>query len=117
MPGRWTENRDMITLVFTPVFERSFHGLGRDRLQCCELSDGRTGSPNGENVRIQNGVRAEIASYLTMVNDRLDKVTLLTAVIEDDEAFQLGSMFTEALIKFRWDRRTKQGAKTFGARC
>lgn len=113
----WTENPALIMQLFTPIFQRSPICPGRDKTQCCQSGPGEACFPNWQAREDPEWYALEINKYLSQVNRRLQSVTPITAALAADEAFELGCLFTEALIKFRWDRFAKGGlASTKGGK-
>jgi hypothetical protein len=107
----WLENRGMVVRLFTAIFERSFLCPGRDADQCCRAPLGVTCLPCWREREDPEWYAQEINKYLTMVDGRIAQGGLLAPPRAADEAFALGCLFTEALIKFRWDRHAKRGVK------
>lgn len=113
----WSQNREMIDRLFTPIFRRSHECPGRDKPQCCRAEPDEACSPNWREREDPEWYALEINRYLSLVNQRLESVTPITAALAADEAFELGFLFSEALIKFRWDRFAKGGfASTKGGK-
>ena len=108
----WTENPAMIAQLFTPIFQRSPICPGRDKTQCCQARPGDACFPNWQAREDPEWYALEINKYLSQVNQRLGSVTPITAALAADEAFELGCLFTEALIKFQWDTHAKRGKGT-----
>ena len=108
----WRENREMIEQLFTPIYQRSGACPGRDKGQCCQVKPGEVCSPNWLEREDPEWYAREINRYLSLVNQRLKSATPITAALAADEAFELGSLFTEALIKFQWDAHAKRGKGT-----
>ena len=106
---KWTENPAMIEHLFTPIFERSRLCPGRDKPQCCLAGPREACFPNWQAREDPEWYALEINKYLSLVNQRLESVTPITAALAADEAFELGCLFTEALNKFQWDRFAKGG--------
>ena len=107
----WAENQQMIRDLFTPILERSFLCPGAECAQCCQANDGEACAPNWQEREDPEWYAREINQYFTLVNDRVAQPSHLTRAVTADEAFELGCLFTEALIKFRWDKRAKRGEK------
>lgn len=99
----------MIERLFIPIFRCSHECPGRDKTQCCRAEPGEACSPNWQEREDPEWYALEINKYLSLVRQRLESVTPITAALAADEAFELGCLFTEALIKFRWDRSAKAG--------
>ena len=113
----WTETPAMIAQLFTPIFQRTRICPGRDKAQCCQAGPGQACFPNWQAREDPEWYAFQINKYLSLVNQRLKAVTPVTASLAADEAFELGCLFTEALIKFRWDRFAKGGrASTKGGK-
>ena len=108
----WTETPAMIAQLFTPIFQRSRICPGRDKAQCCQAGPGEACFPNWQAREDPEWYALQIDSYLTLVNQRLQSATPISAALAADEAFELGSLFTEALIKFQWDAHAKRGKGT-----
>lgn len=108
----WSTNRSMIVGLFTSIFHRSRQCPGRAKPQCCQAEGERACFPNWKEREDPEWYAQEINSYLSMVENRLRLVTPTTAALAADEAFELGCLFTEALIKFRWDKHAKSGKKS-----
>lgn len=111
LPTPWTENRDMIMRLFGPIFERSPQCPGRERAQCCQANQGQACFPNWREREDPEWYALKINSYLSVVNARIVQEGPLVAAVAADEAFELGCLFIEALIKFRWDSDAQRGAK------
>ena len=105
----WSETPAMIEQLFTPIFQRTGICPGRDQPQCCQASPGKACFPNWQAREDPEWYALEINKCLVMVNQRLKSVTPIGAALAADEAFELGCLFTEALLKFRWDRFAKSG--------
>ena len=112
LPPPWVANRAMIVKLFTPIYERSFQCPGRTRQQCCQSVSGQSCRPNWREREDAEWYAQAINTNLSMIDQRLQSVTSITADVAADEAFELGCLFTEALIKFRWDRHAKRGKLT-----
>ena len=112
MPAPWTENHDMIVAQFTPIFERSFRCPGRDDARCCQADGDRACFPNWREREDPEWYAQTINLLLSQVNARIKQEGSLVPALAADEAFELGCLFTEALIKFRWDDHAKRGRKT-----
>jgi hypothetical protein len=112
MPAPWTENRAMIVQLFEDILQRSRTCPGRDHLQCCGATVDQSCFPSWQEREDPEWYAMEISKYLGLVDWRLGEVTSITAALAADEAFELGCLFTEALIKFRWDRHAKSGEKS-----
>lgn len=108
----WRENRDMIEQLFTPIFQRSWACPGRGKVQCCQAQPGEACCPNWLEREDPEWYAREINSYLSLVNQRVKSGTPASAALAADEAFELGCLFTEALIKFQWDAHAKRGKGT-----
>jgi hypothetical protein len=108
----WTDNRAMITGMFGQIFNQSLQCPGHGTPQCCAAPAGMICYPHWTEREAPEWYAREINKYLTLVDQRLRDVTSITAGLAADEAFELGCLFTEALIKFRWDRLAKQGQKS-----
>ena len=108
----WSQNREMIERRFTAIFRRSHECPGRDKPQCCRAEPCEACSPNWHEREDPEWYALEINRYLSMVNQRLKSVAPITAALAADEAFELGCLFTEALIKFDWDTHAKRGKST-----
>ena len=109
LPPPWVANRAMIVKLFTPIFERSFQCPGRSQQQCCQAVSDQSCRPNWREREDAEWYAQQITTYLSMVDRRLQNATSITAALAADEAFELGCLFTEALIKFRWDKHAKRG--------
>lgn len=105
----WSENQALIEKLFTPIFQRSRTCPGRDKTHCCQAEPGAPCWPKWKEREDPEWYALQINKYLSLVNQRLNSVTPVTAALAADEAFELGCLFTEALIKFRWDRFAKGG--------
>lgn len=112
MRPAWTENPEMVMQLFTPIFERSHICPGRGKTQCCQAGPGDACFPNWQAREDPEWYALEINKYLSLVNQRLTAVTPVAASLAADEAFELGCLFTEALIKFQWDTHAKRGKGT-----
>lgn len=112
MPAAWLANRAMIVRLFTPIYERSFQCPGRENQQCCQAVSGQLCFPNWREREDAEWYAQEINTYLSLVDLRLRDATPITSALAADEAFELGCLFTEALIKFRWDKHAKRGKHT-----
>ena len=108
----WRENREMIEQLFTPIFQRSWACPGHDKVQCCQAQPGEACCPNWLEREDPEWYAREINSYLSLVNQRVKSGTQASAALAADEAFELGCLFTEALIKFQWDAHAKRGKGT-----
>ena len=108
----WTENPALIAQLFTPIFQRSRICPGRDKAQCCQAGPGDACFPNWQAREDPEWYALQINKYLSQVNRRLQSVTPITAALAADEAFELGCLLTEALIKFQWDAHAKRGKGT-----
>lgn len=111
----WAENRALIVELFTPIFQRSNQCPGQDKPQCCHAVGDQLCCPSWVEREDPEWYALEINTYLTIVERRLADVNPTTAALAADEAFELGCLFTEALIKFRWDKNAKRGAKTIAS--
>ena len=110
MTEPWVANRDMVVQLFTPIFERSRRCPGRDQPQCCQRGDANQPCyPNWREREEPEWYAQQIDVYLSMVDRRLREATASSSALAADEAFELGCLFTEAAIKFQWDRDTKRG--------
>ncbi len=114
MPAPWTENRDMIVKLFTPIFERSWTCPGKNRVQCCHAEAGQACFPNWQEREDPEWYAQRLNLLLSQVNSRITQEGTHVSALAADEGFELGSLFTEALIKFQWDQHAKRGAKVLG---
>lgn len=112
MPAPWIENRDMIVALFTPIFERSLACPGRDNARCCQAEGDIACCPNWREREDPEWYAQTINLLLSQVNTRVRQEGPLIPALAADEAFELGCLFTETLIKFRWDDHAKRGLKT-----
>lgn len=108
----WTENRNMIVTLFADTFQRSLQCPGRGKPECCQAAANIACFPNWREREDPEWYALEINKYLGLVDGRLKAITPVTAALAVDEAFELGCLLTEALIKFKWDRDAKRGQKT-----
>lgn len=111
-PAPWTENRDMIVALLTPIFERSWQCPGRSDARCCQAEGDGACFPNWREREDSEWYAQAINLLLSQVNARIAQEDPLVPALAADEAFELGCLFTEALIKFRWDDHAKRGQKT-----
>ena len=111
----WVENREMIVSLFTPAFERSFCCPGRQSEQCCQANDGDACFPKWREREDPEWYACAISTLLTQVNGRVLEQGTLVPALAANEAFELGCLFTEALIKFRWDKHAKRGLSTLNS--
>ena len=114
MPAPWTENRDMIVALFTPIFERSWQCPGRDHARCCHAEGDQACFPKWREREDPEWYAQAINILLSQVNVRITQEGPLVPALAADEGFELGCLLTEALIKFRWDEHAKRGAKVAG---
>lgn len=112
LPAPWTENRDMIVALFTPIFERSWHCPGRNDARCCQAEGDQACFPNWREREDPEWYAQAINVLLSQVNARIAQEGPLVPALAADEAFELGCLLTEALNKFRWDDHAKRGQKT-----
>jgi hypothetical protein len=112
LPPPWTENRDMIVRLFSPILDRSRTCPGKDKRSCCHASENQTCFPKWRERKDPEWYAQQINIHLSMVNGRIGQNGPLVPALAADEAFELGQLFAEALIKFRWDKHAKRGLKT-----
>lgn len=112
MPLPWTENREMIVGAFTEIFHRSYICPGTDKPHCCSAATGKTCFPQWKEREDPEWYAKKISLLLSQVNGRIQQKGELVPALVADEAFELGCLFTEAVIKFNWDEHAKRGLKT-----
>ena len=109
-PLAWTENQTMISSLFGEIYQRSQMCPGRDTPQCCgAANEDAYCTPNWREREDPEWYAQEINKYLSVVNLRAAAGSTHDPRSVADDAFELGCLVTEALIKFRWDRHAKRG--------
>tara|TARA_B110001454_G_scaffold211112_1_gene226377 strand:- start:4480 stop:5013 length:534 start_codon:yes stop_codon:yes gene_type:complete len=109
MPLPWTENPNMIISVFENYFRRSRICPGTDDPRCCHALAGKNCFPNWVEREDPEWFAQKINLLLSQVNDRIQQEGSLVPALAADEAFELGCLFTEAILKFRWEPHTLRG--------
>lgn len=109
MAPAWTENRSMIEQWISLFLEQSRICPGRDDPRCCHTTPNRTCFPKWVEREDPEWYASKIHVWLSLVNNRIQQQGDLVPALAADEAFELGCLFTEALIKFRWDKDVKRG--------
>lgn len=110
-PLPWNENREMITNLLLPILEQSYQCPGREKAQCCQAGDGQVCLPQWRMREDPEWYAQEINKLLSQVTRRIFQQGALVLPLAADDAFELGCLFTEALIKFKWDTHAKRGKK------
>lgn len=109
----WSENQTMIASLFGEIYQRSQMCPGRDMHQCCGAADEDAYcTPNWREREDPEWYAQEINKYLSVVNLRTVAGSTHDRRSIADNAFELGCLLTEALIKFQWDRHAKRGLLT-----
>lgn len=109
MAPAWTENRRMIEQWISLVLEQSRTCPGRDDPRCCQTTPDRTCFPKWVEREDPEWYAPKIHLWLSLVNNRIQQQGNMVPALAADEAFELGCLFTEALIKFRWEKDTNRG--------
>ena len=109
----WAANQQLIADLFTPAFQRSRQCPGRKKSRCCKAQGDQPCFPKWREREDPEWYALEINKYLSIVNQRLGEATPIAAALAADEAFELGCLFTEALIKFQWDKHATSGKKSW----
>lgn len=108
-PPPWSENRQMVVELFSPIFDRSHQCPGREMPQCCQAGTGQSCFPNWREREDSEWYAQQINIYLSRVNGRIGQRGQFATGLTADEAFELGCLFTEARLKFQWDVHAKRG--------
>lgn len=108
----WTETPDMVRRLFGSIFLKSGECPGRDRLQCCQALEGHACFPKWIEHEDPEWYALQLSKLLSLIDDRIAHGGSMAPSLAADEAFELGSLFSEALGKFRWDAHAKRGQVT-----
>lgn len=103
-PPPWFENQAMVMQLIGPIL---------NRVRKCPGS--KSCFPNWREREDPEWYAQKINMLLSRVNNRISQQGDLVPALAADEAFELGSLFTEALIKFQWDQHAKRGEVTIKA--
>jgi hypothetical protein len=109
MAPAWSEHRSMIEHLIKADLEQSRKCPYEHDSRCCHATLNQTCSPNWVEREDREWYAREIHLRLCLVNDRIGQTGPMVPALAADEAFELGCLLTEALIKFRWDKHAKRG--------
>lgn len=107
----WSENPAMIEKLMGPILDRVRRCPGSKAEQCCHAEPGQSCFPNWREREDPEWYALQIHLRLGQVNNRISGEGKIVTALAADAGFELGSLFTEALIKFRWDKAAKVGGK------
>lgn len=110
----WSETRAMIVKLMGPILDcvRKCPGLYSEK--CCHAEPGRSCFPKWREREDPEWYALKIHQSLGQVDVRIAGEGKLVPALAADEAFELGCLYQEALIKFRWDKAVKVGEKVIG---
>ncbi len=109
MAPAWSEYRNMIEQLIKQDLEQSWKCPGRDDLRCCQATPNQMCFPKWVEREDPEWYARAIHLGLSLVNDRIRQSGPAVTALVADDAFELGCLFTEALIKFAWDKHAKRG--------
>lgn len=110
LPPPWSENRNMVLRFLNPIFDSVYKCPGRNTPQCCGAEVTQTCRPNWIEKEDIQWYALRINSLLSNVDDKICGGKAPAAAMAD-EAFELGTLFEEARLKFLWDVEAKIGKK------
>lgn len=110
----WAENRAMIVKLMGPILDRARTCPGLNSEQCCHAEAGRSCFPRWREKGDPEWYALQIHRLVSNVDARIAAEGKLVPALAADEAFELGCLFQEALISFRWDKAAKVGEKVIG---
>jgi hypothetical protein len=112
----WSENQTLVSSLFEGIYQRSRVCPGRDKPQCCGAEvEQEHCSPSWREREDPEWYAQQLNIYLTLLNRRMAAGSATDPRLVADAAFELGCLFTEALIKFQWDRHAKRGLGTLNS--
>ena len=100
----------MILRFLNPIFDSVYKCPGRNTPQCCGAEVTQTCRPNWVEREDIQWYALRIKSLLSNVDDKIRRDNAPAATMAD-EAFELGTLFEEARLKFLWDVEAKIGKK------
>lgn len=116
-PPPWAEYCAMIARQIEPILGQARTCPGMMHPACCHAEPGRACFPNWREHEDPPWYALQINILLSLVNQRIAGRSTLAPGLAAENAFELGCLYIEASIKFRWDEHAKRGEKVVtGAR-